>query len=241
MRKAGRILAETLTQLVGFAQEGIAFIDLDELARGIIQKAGGKPAFLGYAPEGAKRPFGATLCTSLNHVVVHGVPTSRRLQSGDLLKLDLGVNFEGFYADAALTIGIGNISRQASELIQVTQKALEAGIQGARPGNTLGDIGFAVSKTAAEHGFKVIKGLTGHGIGQKLHEDPVVLNEGQPGKGLILQSGMTLAIEPMLSAGSNKVIQLDDDSYATSDGSLSAHFEHTIVVTEKGAEVLTVI
>src|SRR3989344_2144336 len=205
MRRAGKILAQTLAQLVGFAQEGITLLDLDDLARGIIQKAGGKPAFLGYAPEGAKRPFAATLCTSLNHVVVHGVPTRRRLQSGDLLKLDLGVNFEGYCADAALTIGIGNISRPASQLIQATRKALEAGIRRAFPGNTLGDIGFAVSTTAAEHGFKVVKGLTGHGIGQAVHEEPVVADEGRPGKGLALESGMTLAIEPMLSAGASKV------------------------------------
>lgn len=241
MRAAGKILAETLRQLIGFAQEGITLLDLDDLARNIIQKAGAKPAFLGYAPEGAKRPFPGTLCASLNQVVVHGVPTTRPLKPGDLLKLDLGVVFDEFYADAAISVGVGNISRQASELIHATRKALEAGIAAARSGNTLGDIGFVISKTAAEHGFKVVKGLTGHGIGAELHEEPVVLNEGKPGKGLTLKTGMTLAIEPMFSIGTNKVVQLDDDSYVTADGSLSAHFEHTVVITEKGAEVLTVI
>lgn len=241
IRTAGKILAKVLKEIVSQAKEGVTLNDLDELAYDLIQKADVKPAFLGYQPGGAHKPFPATLCTSVNEVVVHGVPTKRRLRAGDLLKLDLGVNFEGYNADAAVTVGIGKIFPVAEQLIHITFKALEAAIAVAIAGNTLGDIGYAIKKTAEAHNFKVFKELTGHAIGKKLHEEPTVLNYGTPGKGLELQAGMVLAIEPMLSAGSDRIRQLADESYATVDKSLNAHFEHTILVKEGGAEILTML
>ena len=179
MRTAGKILAKVLRELTAVASPGVTLKDLDGLAYDLIKKAGAEPAFLNYQPHGASRPFPATLCTSVNEVVVHGVPTRRRLQSGDLLKLDLGVKYAGYYADAALTIGIGEISPLTQELIQVTRQALTSAIAAAEPGNTIGDIGFSVQKTAADHGFQIIKDLTGHGIGKTLHEEPSIFNEGK--------------------------------------------------------------
>lgn len=242
IRAAGKILARVLEQLKSAAQEGITLKDLDVLAEGLIKKAGAEPAFLGYRPDGADRPYPATLCASLNNVIVHGVPTAKkRLKSGDLLKLDLGVRYQGYCADAALTLAVDNIDGIGQKMIVATQEALKNGIQAARAGNTLGDIGFAIKKTTESYGFKIIKGLTGHGIGEKVHEEPSVYNEGDPGKGLKLKAGMVLAIEPMISAGSDQIKQLKDESYATIDNSLAAHFEHTIVITDGAAEILTMI
>jgi methionyl aminopeptidase len=173
--------------------------------------------------------------------VVHGVPNNYALKSGDILKLDFGVNYEGWNADAAWTIAIGNASEAANKLIKVTEKALFDGIKQMRAGRHLGDVGWAISRAVNKHGFRVVEGLTGHGIGREIHEDPSVFNEGKKGSGLLLKTGMVLAIEPMVSAGSPKIIQLKDESYATADGSLSAHFEHTVAITENGPEILTII
>ena len=241
IREAGKILAKVLQELILQAREGLVLKDLDDLAYGLILKAHAKPAFLGYQPGGASRPFPASLCTSVNEVVVHGVPSKRRLKSGDLLKLDLGVNYDGYNADAAISMGIGEISRLAQELIGATKKALAAAIAAVKPGNTLGDIGYVIKKTASDHNFKVLKELTGHGIGKALHEEPTIFNEGTPGRGEMLRVGMVLAIEPMLSAGSDQVKQLPDESYASVDQSLNAHFEHTIAITEQGPEILTML
>ena len=241
IRLAGRILAKVLNELSLAAEEGVTLKDLDGLAFGLIKKAGAKPAFFGYRPSGAGKPFPATLCASLNDVVVHGIPSKRRLKSGDLLKLDLGVLLDDYYADAAITIGIGKISPVGERLIAAAKGALESAIEAVKPGNTLGDIGNAVHRFVGRHGFKAVKGLTGHGIGSNLHEEPDVLNYGEPGRGRVLKTGMVLAIEPMISAGSELVKRLSDDSYATVDGSLSSHFEHTVAVAEKGMEVLTML
>lgn len=241
IRKAGKILAQVAKVVLARAEEGISLKTLDNIAKELIEKAGAKPAFLGYRPYGAKTPYPCSICTSVNETIVHGVPGDYKLKSGDILKLDFGVVLDGWYADAAWTIGIGEISPEASQLIKVAEKALFAGIKQARPGKTLGDIGWAISTNVKNYSFSVVDGLTGHGIGQELHEDPSVFNEGRKGSGLALEPGMVLAIEPMISAGGRKIVQRKDDSFATADGSLSAHFEHTVAITEKGPDILTII
>ncbi len=239
IRAAGKILAQVASVVLAEAGEGVLLKSLDKLAEELIRKAGAQPAFLGYQPTGATKPYPCTICTSLNAVVVHGVPTAHKLKSGDLLKLDFGVRYKGYYADAAWTVGIGKVSPEAQRLVKVTEKALYKGIQTARSGNTLGDIGYAIQTYVQSSGFSVIEGLTGHGIGHKLHEDPYIPNEGEQGNGPQLKPGMVFALEPMVSAGSAQIHSLNDDSYATIDGSLSAHFEHTIIITEQGPEIVT--
>lgn len=236
---AGKILSSVLKQVAGAALEGTSLLFLDALARKLIREAGTEPSFLGYQPHGAERPYPAVICASLNEVVVHGVPTDRKLKSGDILTIDLGVRYDGWNADAAVTVSIGEVSAKAKKLIDVTRRALALGIQAVKPGKHLGDIGAAIQSYVAKHGFSVVKGLTGHGIGRELHEEPSVLNEGKRGEGLLLKPGMALAIEPMVAAGRGDIIQLDDDGYATADGSMSAHFEHTIILTERGAKTVT--
>ena len=236
---AGKILAAAAKELLKIADVDVSLKKLDQFAKNFIIKAGAQPAFLGYHPYGAKKPYPNSICTSVNEIIVHGLPTERKLKSGDLLKLDFGVIYDGYYADAAWTLGIGNISPITQKLIATTRKALEIAIKECIPGKTLGDIGYAINSFVKKNKFKVLKGLTGHGIGKELHEEPTVFNDGRKGSGLKLKSGMVLAIEPMVSAGSDQIIQLPDDSYATSDGSISAHFEHTIVITDKEPLILT--
>ena len=236
---AGKILAAAAKELLKIADVGVSLKKLDQFAKNFIIKAGAQPAFLGYHPYGAKKPYPNSICTSVNEIIVHGLPTERKLKSGDLLKLDFGVIYDGYYADAAWTLGIGNISPITQKLIATTRKALEIAIKECIPGKTLGDIGYAINSFVKKNKFKVLKGLTGHGIGKELHEEPTVFNDGRKGSGLKLKPGMVLAIEPMVSAGSDQIIQLPDDSYATGDGSISAHFEHTIAITDKEPLILT--
>jgi len=236
---AGRILAKVLKAVVKEAKIGTQLSQLNKLAYQLTKKEGAQPAFLGYQPDGASRSFGASICASVNEIVVHGFPSDYKLQSGDVLKIDFGIEYQGFFADAAVTIGIGNISKEAKHLIKTTQLALKKAVKQARPGKTLGDIGWIIQKTAEDRGLKIIKSLTGHGVGLKLHEEPTIYNFGEKGKGVELKPGMVLAIEPMLAVATEKIIQRPDESWATADGSLSAHFEHTIVITERGAKVLT--
>ena len=212
---------------------------LDGLAFKFIKEAGAEPAFLGYRPDGANRPYGATICASINDAIVHGFPGDYKLKNGDILKIDCGVKYQGFYSDSAITIGIGNISKEAEFLIRTTKNALEEAINIAIIGNHLGDIGFTINKIVKKAGFKIVKGLTGHGIGLKLHEDPIIYNFGKKRQGLELKAGMVLAIEPMVSIGSDNIIQKPDESWATADKSLSAHFEHTVAVMKNRAEILT--
>jgi len=236
---AGRILAKVLKAVVKEAKIGTQLSQLNKLAYQLTKKEGAQPAFLGYQPDGASRSFGASICASVNEIVVHGFPSDYKLQSGDVLKIDFGIEYQGFFADAAVTIGIGNISKEAKHLIKTTQLALKKAVKQARPGKTLGDIGWILQETAEDRGLKIIKSLTGHGVGLKLHEEPTIYNFGEKGKGVELKPGMVLAIEPMLAVATEKIIQRPDESWATADGSLSAHFEHTIVITERGAKVLT--
>lgn len=239
IKNAGKILSNVAKQVKSAVKEGVTLKELDLLAKKLIESAGAEPTFLGYHPYGATKPYPASVCASVNEVIVHGVPTDYKLKSGDILSLDFGVTYDGHIADAAFTIGVGKISKTARELIETTYHSLTIGIKECRPGKTLGDIGWTINNYVNKHGFKVVKGLSGHGVGLKLHEDPPVFNEGQKNTGLKLKPGMVLALEPMVSAGDPYIIQLKDDSYATRDKSLSAHFEHTVLITDGNPEILT--
>jgi methionyl aminopeptidase len=208
--------------------------ELDGIAEEYIRSQGGAPTFKGY------HGFPASICTSPNSMVVHGIPGEYRIEDGDLLSVDVGVTLDGFVADSAYTFSVGSISDETQRLLDVGQAALEAGISEARPGNHVGDISAAVQRTVEEAGFSVVKSLVGHGIGRTMHEEPQIPNWGEPGRGPLLASGMTLAIEPMINAGSAEVFVADDRwSISTDDGSLSAHFEHTVAVSEGGPRILT--
>lgn len=239
LREGGRILNRILKELAKKAQVGVATKELDWLAENLIKKAGGRPAFKNYQPEYAARAFPATLCTSMNNVVVHGLPDSRLLKEGDILGLDLGMEYKGLYTDMAITIGIGKISKKAKKLIQTAKKALDLAIEAAQPGATLGDIGWTIQNYVRSRGFHEIRVLTGHGLGYQPHENPDVLNYGEPKKGLRFQEGLVIAIEPMVSEKSGEVAEQLDGSFSTKEGCLASHFEHTIAITEKGPIVLT--
>jgi methionyl aminopeptidase len=239
MADGGRILAQIIDDTCARVAPGVSLRELNDYAHTRMREAGGTPSFLNYHPHGAPEPFPASICASVNNVVVHGIPDDYRIHEGDIVKLDFGLLYNGFHTDSARTIPIGRVSAQASALIGATQRALEAGIRAARPGNTLGDIGHAIARTVRADGFAVVDELTGHGIGRTLHEDPYVYNTGTPGRGPRLVPGMVLAIEPMTAAGSSRVRQKSDGSFVTADGSWSAHFEHTIAITEAGCDVLT--
>ena len=234
MQRAGRVVVETL-QLIGeHVRPGVTTQELDELAEEFIRSQGGEPTFKGY------RGYPASICTSPNAMVVHGIPGPYELSDGDVLSVDVGVTLGGFVGDSASTFAIGEISEEAQRLLDTCQAALAAGIEQARPGNHLSDIGHAIQATTEEAGFSVVRSLVGHGVGRKMHEDPQIPNFGDPGHGPVLQTGMTLAIEPMINAGGAGVYLHDDEwSISTEDGSLSAHFEHTVAVTEKGPRILT--
>ena len=236
MRQAGQILARLLTDLEGEVREGIKTKDLDAIASNLAREAGVKPSFKGY------NGFPASLCTSVNDEIVHGIPGERILRRGDIISLDFGVIYQGFQADAAITVGVGKISPEAKALIEATRGALEAGRAAARAGARLGDISAAVQEYAESRGFSVIREYTGHGIGRQMHEDPLVPNFGVPGTGILLKEGMTLAIEPMLSLGDwHTKVSSDGWLVRTLDSSLSAHFEHTIAITKNGPEILTLM
>ena len=236
---SGKIAALIMKELISSVKPGIALKDLERFSNNAFKKYNAQPAFLGFKPTGAKNPYPFSICTSVNETIVHGQPTDYQLKNGDVLKIDLGVVYQGYYSDTAFTCAVGGVALKVKKLIEATQKALDKAIAAAQVNNTLGDIGFAIEKTAETYGFSVIKVLTGHGTGFSLHEEPTVYNFGKKGEGMVLKSGMVLAIEPMLSMGSNKIKKQKDDSYATVDGSLSAHFEHTVAITEKGPRILT--
>lgn len=234
MHRACTIVADTLQALAEAVQPGLTTRDLDRIARDRIESAGARPAFLGY------RGYPATLCVSINEEVVHGIPGPRRLQEGDIVGLDLGCVVDGFYGDSARTVGVGRIGEQARRLIQVTEEALHAGIALCQPGKRVGDIGHAVQSHAEGRGFSVVREFVGHGIGTRLHEDPDVPNYGPPGRRQRLLPGLCLAIEPMVNAGGHEVRLLEDGWTAvTADGSLSAHFELSVAVTEQGPWILS--
>lgn len=237
--RSGAILARTMVILKKEIAVGVSLKQLDDIAREHIRKEGGEPAFLNYQPGGAEHPYMASICTSVNEVIVHGFPTAYKIKMGDVLKVDVGVLFGGMYSDSAFSMIAGKGTQKAQNLVKATHKALEEAIKAARPGNHIGDIGYAVEKTAKRYGVNVVQGLTGHGVGYGLHEDPYVYNYGNKGEGLLLKAGMVFAIEPMLCTGRGQVKQLKDESWATVDKGLSAQFEHTIAITENGARILT--
>jgi methionyl aminopeptidase len=240
MRESGQRLARVLAALRPLAEPGITTAELDRRAFLMISELGDRPSFLHYRPHGAPQPYPASLCASVNDEVVHGIPGDRVLKSGDIIGLDLGLNHEGWHADSAVTVGVGEISPAARKLIAATEEALYAGIKAVRPGNTLGDIGFAIEAVAKRKGLGLVRDLGGHGVGQKVHEEPTIANYGKRGEGLKLKAGMVLAIEPMFTLGGDEVDFLPDGyTVKTSDGSLAAHFEHTIAITDNGAEILT--
>lgn len=236
IRKASQIVARTLNFLQSHVQPGITTRELDQLAESEIRKAGAVPAFKGY------RGFPATLCVSVNEEVVHGIPSDRKLKEGDIVGLDLGCIWDGFYGDAAKTFPVGEISEEAKRLLETTEKSLLIGIDQARVGNRIGDIGYAVQTLAESSGYTVVRDFVGHGIGRNLHEDPQVPNYGNRGQGPRIKAGMVLAIEPMVCQGRADVEVLADNWTAvTRDGSLAAHFEHSIAITDNGPEILSVV
>jgi len=234
IRENGRIVGLTLSYLKEKIKSGIKTIELDKLAEEFIVKKNAIPAFKGY------RGYPGNICASVNNEVVHGIPGERVLKEGEIISVDVGVLKNGFYADGAWTFPVGEISDQAKRLLEVTLESLEAGISQSIAGNRLGDISYAVQSIAEKNGYSVVRDLTGHGIGRHMHEDPPVPNFGSPGTGLLLKEGMILAIEPMVNAGGYQIKTLEDNwTVVTLDGSLSAHFEHTVAITQNGAEILT--
>jgi methionyl aminopeptidase len=243
MRRAGRIVAGTIDRVLEAVRPTITTAELDAVAEAYIREQGATPSFKGYGAGGAGRaPFPASICTSINEEIVHGIPSGERaVVEGDLLKLDFGAIWEGFHGDSAVTVIVGDPpSAEADKLVRVTEEALEAGISQIRPGGRLTDIGAAVEQVAIGAGFEVVREYVGHGIGRSLHEDPQIPNYGRPGRGPVLKPGLVVAVEPMVNVGGWETRVLPDGwTVVTEDGSLSAHFEHTIAVTEDGNEVLT--
>ena len=235
MASAGRIVADTIAMLHDHIRAGVSTGELDELADDYIRSQGGVSSFKGY------RGYPASICTSPNDMVVHGIPNGRTVSEGDILSVDVGVILDGFVADSAFTFPVGEISSDAERLLEGCQAALAAGIAQCRVGNHLSDVSHAIQVATEEAGFSVVRSLVGHGIGRAMHEDPQIPNYGPPGRGPELQPGMTFAIEPMINAGDADVYLHDDEwSISTIDGSLSAHFEHTVAVTDDGPKILTV-
>ena len=239
MREAARHVAEILLELRERIRPGVTTGELDEYAAKQISARGVQSSFKGYDPHGLPK-YPAVLCVSVNDEIVHGIPGSRELADGDIVSLDFGVSVDGFHGDSAVTVPVGEISEEAKRLLAVTSRSLEAAMEVMKPGARLSDLGNAIQNTAESAGFAVVREFAGHGIGRKLHEPPWIANYGQPGRGPRLAAGMVFAVEPMLVAGRPDVRMLDDEWTAvTADGSLAAHFEHTIVVTEDGSETLT--
>lgn len=231
---SNRIVAETLSVLREKIKPGVTTRELDKIAEGVAEKRGAKPAFKGY------RGYPYSLCASVNEEVVHGMPSGRVLKEGDIIGLDFGVCYQGFYGDAAITLPVGRVSEKATRLLRVTEQSLYAAIDQACAGNRLGDISAAVQKTAESAGYSVVRDFVGHGIGRNMHEDPQIPNFGKKGRGIELRAGMILAIEPMVNAGRYEVRILPDGwTVITEDGSLSAHFEHSVAITDNGPKILS--
>ncbi len=234
IREGGKRLSEIMSQLKGKVEPGVKTKELDKAAESLIFKFGGEPSFKGY--EG----FPASICTSLNEEIVHVIPSDRVLKEGDILSLDIGMKFKGFHTDMAVTVPVGEIDPEKRRLIKVTKKSLKLGIKKAREGNTFGDIGNTIQRYIEARGFSVVRDLCGHGIGKEIHEDPQILNYGKRSSREKIERGMVFCIEPMATAGDWKIEKsLDGYGYKTVDDSLSCHFEHTIIVTGKGAEIVT--
>lgn len=240
--ESGRRLGEILATLEKMVAPGVSTEALNVEAERLIREGGDTPAFLGYIPEGARRPYPAALCVSVNDEVVHGIPneSARILKEGDIVALDLGLTHNGFITDSALTVAVGKINKEAHALMDLTRESLELGIRAARPGNRIGDISHATGAVFKGSGFSVVKMLGGHAVGRHVHEEPFIANDGYPGTGPEIKVGMVLAIEPIANAGKAAVqIAPDGYTYRTKDGSISAHFEHTILIEENETVVVT--
>ena len=234
MAAAGEVLVRTMNLLAGKIRAGVTTEELDRAAEKFIRSQGSEPAFKGY------RGFPGSICTSANSMIVHGIPGSYKLQRGDILSIDVGVVLDGWVSDAAITVPIGSVTPIATNLMQTTREALFGAVEQARPGNHLGDVSHAVQKRVEEAGFSVVRALVGHGVGREMHEDPQIPNYGTPGTGPELEEGMVLAIEPMVNAGAEPIRMGSDNwSVYSQDGSLAAHFEHTVAVTGDGPQILT--
>lgn len=234
MAEAGEVVVRTHELLRDHIRPGVTTAELDAIADEFIRSQGGSPTFKGY------RGYPASICVSPNDMIVHGIPGPYELREGDVVSVDVGVTLNGFVADSAWTFPVGEISEEAERLLHACEAALEAGIEEARVGNRVGDISAAVQQVVESSGFAVVRALVGHGVGRKMHEEPQIPNYGQPGSGPLLQKGMTLAIEPMINAGSPEIVLAEDEwSILTADASLSAHFEHTVAVTDEGPRILT--
>jgi methionyl aminopeptidase len=234
MARAGRVVADTLALIGEHVRPGVTTAELDAIAEEYITSQGGHPTFKGY------RGYPAATCLSPNDMVVHGIPGPYELAEGDILSCDVGVTLDGFVADSAFTFAVGEISGEAERLLEACQAALAAGVEQCRPGNRLSDISHAVQQVTESAGFSVVRSLVGHGVGRSMHEDPQIPNYGEPGHGPLLAEGMTFAIEPMINVGTPEIYVHEDEwSISTADGSLSAHFEHTVAVTESGPRILT--
>lgn len=240
MRTSGKRLAEVVALLKESVKPGTSTAELDELAESTIRKLGGIPSFLGYAPGGV--PYPATICASPNDAVVHGIPNDVPLQAGDIISIDVGLIYGGYHSDCAFTVVVGDARPEIAQLLDVTEKSMYEGIASAVPGNRIGDIGHAIQSFVEPHGFGIVQEYVGHGIGRLLHEPPSVPNFGKARSGQLLKKGMCLAIEPMVTLGSHETKTLDDDwTVVTADGSLAAHFEHTVAITPRGPEILTML
>ena len=235
MRRAGKIVGDTINLLKAAVAPGMTTKDLDKIAYKEITRLGAKPTFMGY------HGFPASICKSVNEEIVHGIPSKRVLMDGDIVKVDVGATIEGFIGDAAVSMAVGEVTQEAIVLMEDTRISLEEGIKAAQPGGRIGDIGAAVQAYGDSKGYGVVREFVGHGVGRFLHEDPQVPNYGQPGMGPLLRVGMCIAIEPMFNLGDWRTKILEDDwTVVTADGKLSAHFEHSIAITENGPEILTV-
>lgn len=235
MAAAGKVAGSCLKMLGDMVKPGITTAELDRAAEDYIRSAGALPTFKGY------NGFPASICTSPNDTVVHGIPDGTRLKEGDIISIDVGATLDGFVGDTAATFPVGEISDEARRLIEATRGALMAGIAAAREGARLGDIGYAVEQYARARGFSVVEDYAGHGVGRRMHEDPSVPNFGRPGTGIVLRRGMVIAIEPMVNAGGPEVVTLPNLKVVTKDGRLSGHFEHTVAITRKGPRCLTLV
>lgn len=242
IREGGERLAAVLAKTAKFVKPGISTYDIDQYAYKLIKEDGDEPAFLNYKPEGAPKAFPATICVSVNNEIVHGIPSKTRiLKEGDIVSLDLGIKHAGLFTDHAVTVPVGETSKKDKQLLADTKKALEIGIWAARGGATVGDIGHAI-ESFVDRRYGIVRELSGHGVGKEIHEDPYVPNYGKAGKGQKLIPGMIIAIEPMLNLGKADIVSAADNwTIKTADGSRSAHFEHTILITEGDAEILTLI
>ena len=242
MREGGKRLAFILNELKKAAKPGVSTKELDDLAYSLTIEKGDTPAFLDYKPYGASRPYPASACISINDEIVHGIPneSEKILKKGDIVSLDMGLIHEGLVVDSAITVPVGVVDADAKRLLKATREALDAGIKAVKLGGHIGDIGFAIENVAKKYKYSLAEGLCGHGVGYSVHEDPFVPNYGRIGEGPEIKAGLVIAIEPMLNEGTGKTkIAKDNWTYLTKDGKRSAHFEHTIAITEDGVEILT--